>query len=161
RDPLDALESAAARGDGTALESLASMAARTVDASVHRAWSRATLAATEWRVVDGESALDPWRALVIARRGEECGGEADVRLPKVGGGGVVVDAPGWRGVRVVELVAAAPCDGGAPMVLEVDGEQLAATPATGTSRWHVRVSGDRAHVRRLDHGRGQVYAIPR
>ena len=63
----------------------------------------------------------------------------------------------WHGAPALELIVAARCDAEA-VELEVDGQRLRGAAATGLRTWHVRVRGERALVRRLDHGSARVYA---
>ena len=73
---------------------------------------------------------------------------------------ITLPARPFRGAYVLELLADAPCDGGPPMVLDVDGEELNAEPAERTATWRIVVRSPQVKLRRVDAGAGHIYAVP-
>lgn len=160
------LESDAATSNNAALAIAARDAAASVDLPLRDAWSRGTLRGTSWETVDDGS--DPTWFTFLPREA------AAAMCPAAPAGAAAVPITSerevdaqpqgvftvpWRRVRVVRLLAVAPCKPGEPIEIEVDGQPLTIQPGAERAIWHVVVRGETARVRRLDHGAGHVYAL--
>lgn len=162
RDPLVAIELAAARGDGKALAALGASARNVIDDGVRGAWLRGTTRGTRWVVADSKDLVEKrrWLAMIggdSAKSG--CGGITEQPWTELGKDELAVTTDTWRGAPTLELMAATSCSAGGPIGLEVDGEKLAPNPSGALVKWHVLVHGKTAHVRRTDGGDGKVWAI--
>jgi hypothetical protein len=171
RDPMVALENAAAHGDPQALAALGKAALGIVDEGVRGAWLRGTTRGTKWVVASPLEAREGerWLSLlfdeapkdeprsVFARA--DCARAADAPWTEVGADSRSFTTTTWRGARTLELLAATTCQGEAPIALEIDGQPLPVNPAAALAKWHVLVRGETARVRRADAGTGHVYAI--
>ncbi len=159
RDPSLALEIAAARGDAAALAKLQSATDGSDDEGLRSAWARAIVRGTHWAIPKSYRAEASWGS-VLSDASETPGCSREGIWPEVTPRPVTLPARPYRGAYVVELLAEAPCDGGPPMVLDVDGEELTAEPAERSSSWRIIVRGPQAKIRRVDAGGGHVYAVP-
>jgi len=156
RDPTADMELAGSRGDVDAVALLASAHRVDVDDAVRGSWEVAAARGTVFEPIDAGTPL--WD--VVQADPDElaaCPGAAPVAKSQTISREVSsVPSVLWQGVRAVALLAEVSCEGGEPVVLEVDGEKIAAQPSGATTLWHVAVKGEKANVRRLDAGAGKV-----
>ncbi len=158
-DPSLALELAAARGDGAALGKLEAATDASDDEGLRGAWARAIVRGTRWAIPRSYHADASW-GTVLSDASETPGCSRDGAWPEVTPRTVTLPARPYRGAFVLELLAEAPCDGGPPIVLDVDGEELTAQPAERTAAWRIVVRSAQVKIRRVDAGAGHVYAVP-
>jgi hypothetical protein len=162
REPALDLGAAATTGDPEALTALGRMATETVDEGARAAWSSALLGGTEWEVAapSGDGASWSTVSLNAPPAGGACSSEGIAAMPEVGAVAADYAAVPWHGAPVVELLVVAECSDAQPVELSIDGERVVANPSAPLARWHVRVRGAVASVRRLDRGRAHVFALP-
>ena len=158
-DPSLALELAAARGDGVALTKLEAATDASDDEGLRGAWARAIVRGTRWAVPRSFHSDASWSS-VLSDASETPGCSREGSWPEVTPRSTTLPARPYRGAFVLELLAEAPCDGGPPVVLDVDGEELTAQPAERTSAWRIAVRSALVKIRRVDAGSGHVYAVP-
>lgn len=117
---------------------------------------RDALRETAWSVVAGGERS--WYASLSESNEPACSDESTPSAwHEVGAASQQLQTQNWHGAPALELVVASSCDA-EPVELEVDGQALRGAPASGLRIWHIRVRGDSAQVRRLDHGSARVYA---
>jgi hypothetical protein len=153
-------ESEASLGEPSALAAVARDAAATIDPTTREAWARGTLRGTAWETVETGGA-NTWFAM--GAPGEACSNRADLGTGagerEVRDTALTASTVPWRHMRMVRLVAVAPCDAKPPMRVEVDGRELVAEPSGPRALWRVVVAGETARIRRLDSGPGHLYLL--
>ncbi len=163
REPASDLEWAASHGDRPALRALAAMAGESVDDSGRRAWVRARARGSHLVAADTGAGKGTWTVLRQTgnrdANGAACAARTESGWPELTSQIASIAATTWHGTNVVEILALASSGKTSVVELEVDGERLTATPSARLSRWHVRVRGTSAAVRRLDAGATHLYAL--
>jgi hypothetical protein len=127
---------------------------QSLNADAREAWARLSLESTAWRVEPrADSGPEPWWAeLPVPERSCTRDGE-------LSDSPIELRTSAWHGAPTLRLLVAAGCSGASPIVLEVDGQALAAQPSAAIVEWHIRTRGSQAHVRRLDHTSAHVYPL--
>jgi hypothetical protein len=162
--PHDALVDRGGDGDHADAATFAALdheAAASVDEATRSTWIHAIQRASTWRQLPGPATDHHWT--VALRRDGGAANTTDNQRPEeprlilVGNQAIPITSTGFHDTTVIDLVWA-----GAPSAkrvdLEVDGQRISALPHGVYARWHVRVRGDVARVRRLDDGPGEVFA---
>src|SRR5262249_39445379 len=131
-----------------------------VDEVTRSAWVQGTANGSEWHVVGADAEAPKWTSVAMHEAGAAtCAAEGAGALSEVLATDASYLVAPWHGAPVVEVVGVGACDDRRPVELSVDGERLVASPSDRVVRWHVRVRGDAARVRRADHSRARVFAL--
>jgi hypothetical protein len=147
--------------DAAAFDALEREVAASVDETTRSTWIHAIQRASTWRPLPGPATDRRWT--VALRREDGAAPTTDnqraeePRLILVGKEATTITSTDFHDTTVIDLVWA-----GAPSAkrvqLEVDGQRISALPHAAYARWHVRVRGEAARVRRLDDGPGEVFS---
>jgi hypothetical protein len=165
RDPTLRLEWSASGGDHAALAALSALAQDSVDDVTRRAWAHAVRRGARWMPSEAAPDAPTWITLrddpqaADTTSSQACAETAREAWPELGVDERVVRAEPWHGANTIEILAAVGCDDSRPLELIVDGQHLLAQPSASVARWHIRVRGDSARVRRADGGSGHLYVL--
>ncbi len=136
-------------------------ATSTVDELARANWVRAVQRSSVWRPVEPSANDRRWTVALhrdgIAASSASKPEEQEAALVLLGDEPAVVTSSEFHDVAAVDLIWAG-TPSGQRVELEVDGQRISAQPHASFTRWHVRVRGEAARVRRTDHGAGQVFA---
>ena len=162
--PHDALLDRGVNGDhadAATFDALDHEVTASVDEATRSTWIHAIQRDSTWRQLPGSATDHRWT--VALRRDGAAATTTDNQRPEeprlilVGDQAIPITSTGFHDTTVIDLVWA-----GAPTAkrvdLEVDGQRISALPHAAYARWHVRVHGEVARVRRLDNGPGEVFA---